>query len=155
MLSPRVPAHQVTTRHLGAAYPLLSEAGLGHRGVLVGRDLLGGSFVHDPFELYAAGIVSNPNMVVIGQIGRGKSAFVKTYLWRQAVFGRRAWVVDPKGEYGGLAAAWGTRPVALRPGGSVRLNPLDPGPDAEDAPGEGGGGADDAAAHAPLLAAGV
>ncbi|MGC8472176.1 MAG: ATP-binding protein [Acidimicrobiales bacterium] len=129
---PRVPAHQVTTRHLGAAYPLLTEAGLGYRGVLVGRDLLGGSFVHDPFELYAAGILSNPNMIVFGQIGRGKSAFVKTYLWRQAVFGRRAWVVDPKGEYRPLAAAWGTRPVALRPGGSVRLNPLDPGPAGEE-----------------------
>ena len=128
---PRVPAHQVTTRHLGAAYPLLTEAGLGHRGVLVGRDLLGGSFVHDPVELYASGILSNPNMIVFGQIGRGKSAFVKTYLWRQAVFGRRAWVVDPKGEYFPLAEAWGTQPVALRPGGRVRLNPLDPGPDAE------------------------
>jgi hypothetical protein len=68
-------------------------------------------------------------MVVFGQIGRGKSAFVKTFLWRQAVFGRRAWVVDPKGEYADLADAWGVRPVALRPGGSVRLNPLDPGPE--------------------------
>jgi hypothetical protein len=64
-------------------------------------------------------------MVVIGQIGRGKSAFVKTYLWRSAVFGRRAWVVDPKGEYGALARAWGVEPVSLRPGGSIRLNPLD------------------------------
>ena len=70
-------------------------------------------------------------MVVFGQIGRGKSAFVKTFLWRQAVFGRRAWVVDPKGEYGDLADAWGVRPVALRPGGAIRLNPLDPGPDAD------------------------
>ncbi len=127
---PRVPAHQVTTRNLGAAYPFIAEAGLGQRGVVIGDDLLGGSFVFDPFELYAAGVVSNPNMVVFGQIGRGKSAFVKTFLWRQAVFGRRAWVVDPKGEYGDLADAWGVRPVALRPGGSVRLNPLDPGPDA-------------------------
>ena len=89
----------------------------------------GGSFVFDPFELYSPGVVSNPNMVVFGQIGRGKSAFVKTFLWRQAVFGRRAWVVDPKGEYGDLAAAWGVRPVALRPGGAIRLNPLDPGPE--------------------------
>jgi hypothetical protein len=137
--SPRVPAHQVTTRHLGAAYPLLTEAGLGHKGVLVGRDMLGGSFVHDPFELYAAGVVSNPNMIVFGQIGRGKSAFVKTYLWRQAVFGRRAWVVDPKGEYRALAAACGTQPVALRPGGPVRLNPLDPGPAAEEAEKSGDG----------------
>ncbi|HXN62786.1 MAG TPA: hypothetical protein VN886_20235 [Acidimicrobiales bacterium] len=136
-----MPAHQVTTRNLGAAYPFIAEAGLGQRGVVIGDDLLGGSFVFDPFELYASGTVSNPNMVVFGQIGRGKSAFVKTFLWRQAVFGRRAWVVDPKGEYGDLAAAWGVRPVALRPGGAVRLNPLDPGPDG-DGDGGGGGGPD-------------
>jgi hypothetical protein len=129
---PRVPAHQVTTRNLGAAYPFIAEAGLGHRGVVIGDDLLGGSFVFDPFELYAAGAVSNPNMVVFGQIGRGKSAFVKTFLWRQSVFGRRAWVVDPKGEYADLAAAWGIRPVALRPGGAIRLNPLDPAPELAD-----------------------
>jgi hypothetical protein len=133
---PRVPAHQVTTRNLGAAYPFIAEAGLGQRGVVIGDDLLGGSFVFDPFELYAQGVVSNPNMVVFGQIGRGKSAFVKTFLWRQAVFGRRAWVVDPKGEYADLAAAWGVRPVALRPGGSIRLNPLDAGPEGSvDGPG--------------------
>ena len=126
-----VPAHQATTRHLGAAYPFASEAGLGGRGVLIGRDLLGGAFVFDPFELYAQGVVSNPNMVVFGQIGRGKSSFVKSYLWRQAVFGRRAWVVDPKGEYGPLARAWGIEPVALRPGGRVRLNPLDAPPGRE------------------------
>jgi hypothetical protein len=127
---PKLPAHQVTTRNLGAAYPFIAEAGLGQRGTVIGDDLLGGSFVFDPFELYAAGLVSNPNMVVFGQIGRGKSSFVKTFLWRQAVFGRRAWVVDPKGEYADLADAWGVRPVALRPGGGIRLNPLDRGPEA-------------------------
>jgi hypothetical protein len=135
---PRLPAHQVTTRNLGGAYPFVAEAGLGRRGVLIGDDLLGGSFVFDPFELYAAGVVSNPNLVVFGQIGRGKSAFVKSFLWRQAVFGRRAWVVDPKGEYADLAGAWGVRPVSLRPGGAVRLNPLDPGPDGEEGTGRPG-----------------
>ena len=131
---PRVPAHVATTRHLCAAYPLATEAGLGHEGVLIGRDLLGGSFTYDPFDLYRSGVVTNPNMVVFGQIGRRKSSFVKSYLWRQSVFGRRAWVVDPKGEYGPLARAWGVRPVALRPGGDVRLNPLDTGgPEAGDA----------------------
>jgi type IV secretory pathway VirB4 component len=100
--------------------------------VLVGRDLLGGAFAHDPFELYEAGILTNPNMIVFGQIGRGKSAFVKSYLWRQAVFGRRAWVVDPKGEYGPLAVARGVTPIALRPGGTICLNPLDPVPGDEE-----------------------
>jgi hypothetical protein len=128
------PAHEATTRHLGALYPFLSEPGLGAEGtssrVLIGRDLLGATFAYDPFELYRRGVLTNPNMVVVGQIGRGKSAFVKTYLWRLAVFGRRAWVVDPKGEYGALARAWGVEPVSLRPGGAVRLNPLDAVPSA-------------------------
>jgi len=124
-LPPGLPAHVATSRHLCAAYPLAAEAGLGHAGVFIGRDVLGGSFVYDPFALYRAGVVTNPNMVVIGQIGRGKSSFVKSYLWRQAVFGRSAWVIDPKGEYGPLCEAWGVVPVALRPGGPVRLNPLD------------------------------
>ncbi len=146
---PKLPPHQVTTRNLGAAYPFIAEAGLGQRGVVIGDDLLGGSFVFDPFELYAAGVVSNPNMVVFGQIGRGKSSFVKTFLWRQAVFGRRAWVVDPKGEYGDLADAWGVRPVALRPGGGIRLNPLDRGPETGAAPpGPGGGSAGSAGTDA-------
>jgi type IV secretory pathway VirB4 component len=129
-----------TTRHLCAAYPLVTEAGLGSEGVLVGRDLLGGSFVYDPFVLYRQGIVTNPNMVVAGQIGRGKSAFLKSYLWRQSVFGRHAWVVDPKGEYGRVAAAWGVVPLALRPDGPVRLNPLDTVGDA--VPGDGSSSAD-------------
>ncbi len=124
-----LPAHQTTTRHLGAAYPFASEPGFGPPGVYIGRDLFGGPFVFDPFDLYRRGFVTNPNMVVFGQIGRGKSSFVKSYLWRQAAFGRRAWVVDPKGEYGALARAAGVRPITLRPGGDVRLNPLEaPGP---------------------------
>lgn len=120
------PAHRATTAHLGAAYPFVGGRDLGNRGVVIGRNLLGGAFTYDPFDLYRSGILSNPNMIVIGQIGRGKSAFVKTYLWRQSVLGRQAWVVDPKGEYEPLARAWGVEPVRLRPRGRVRLNPLDP-----------------------------
>jgi hypothetical protein len=118
------PAHQGTTRHVGAAYPFAAGTTLGPGGVVIGRDGAGAVFGYDPFVLYARQVVTSPNMVVFGQVGRGKSALVKSYLWRQSVFGRRAWVIDPKGEYGALAARWGVTPVALRPGGAVRLNPL-------------------------------
>jgi len=154
-LPPGLPAHVATTRHLCAAYPLVAEAGLGHEGVLIGRDVLGGSFVYDPFALYRNGVVTNPNMVVIGQIGRGKSSFVKSYLWRQAVFGRSAWVIDPKGEYGALCEAWGVSPVALRPGGPVRLNPLDTGalPDVHDSAAGGAAPGDAVSARRASLTA--
>jgi hypothetical protein len=101
----------------------MADGGLGSRGVYIGRDALGASFVYDPWELYPTQI-TDPNWVVIGRIGTAKSALVKTYLWRQAIFGRRAWVIDPKGEYGALAEAMGSKPIRLRPGGDVRLNPL-------------------------------
>ncbi|MGH9128822.1 MAG: ATP-binding protein [Acidimicrobiales bacterium] len=120
-------AHRATTAHLGAAYPFVVGTDLGTSGIVIGRNLLGGAFTYDPFDLYGRGALSNPNMVVIGQIGRGKSSFVKTYLWRQSVLGRRAWVIDPKGEYGPLAQAWDVKPIKLRPRGQVQLNPLDPG----------------------------
>jgi type IV secretory pathway VirB4 component len=120
------PPHRATTAQLQAAYPFVSESGLGSAGAYIGRDLLGGAFAYDPWELYQAGRITSPNALVIGQIGRGKSALVKTYLWRELVFGRQAWIVDPKGEYGPLAEACGTTPIRLVPGGSIRLNPLDP-----------------------------
>jgi len=119
------PAHRGTTAQLQALYPFVAEPGLGVAGAYIGQDLLGGAFAYDPWELYRAGRVTSPNALVIGQIGRGKSALVKSYLWRQLVFGRQAFIVDPKGEYGALAEACGVTPLKLVPGGSVRLNPLD------------------------------
>ncbi|MDQ6946721.1 MAG: ATP-binding protein [Actinomycetota bacterium] len=118
-------AHRATSAHLRAAYPFVAEGGLGAPGPYIGRDLFGGSFCFDPWELYRRGSLTGPNVVVIGQIGRGKSTFVKTYLRRQEAFGRQAWVVDPKGEYGPLAAAAGAAPLRIAPGGPLRLNPLD------------------------------
>jgi hypothetical protein len=119
------PAHRATTAHLQAVYPFVAEGGPGSRGVYIGRDLFGGAFCFDPWELYSAGVLTSPNVLVLGQIGRGKSTFVKAFLWRQQVFGRRAWIVDPKGEYSRLAAACGATPLRIAPGAGIRLNPLD------------------------------
>ena len=47
---------------------------------------------------------------MIGIVGRAKSSLVKTYVLRQAVFGRQAWIVDVKGEYDRLAEAMGVQP---------------------------------------------
>jgi hypothetical protein len=119
------PAHRATTAHLQAAYPWVSGGGLDGDGPYIGRSLFGGSFRFDPWSLYAAGVLTSPNLVVLGQIGRGKSTFVKTFVRRQAALGRQAWIVDPKGEYGPLAAAEGAVALRVAPGGALRLNPLD------------------------------
>lgn len=133
----RLPRHRATTAHLCSAYPFQAAEGLGGRGVYLGTDHLagGGAFCFDPFELYTQGVISSPNMLVVGQVGSGKSASVKTLLHRSVgVFsspgGRPRWVavLDPKGEYRPLASALGLSVLDVYRGGPTRLNPLDAGP---------------------------
>jgi type IV secretory pathway VirB4 component len=118
------PGHRCTTRHAQAIYPFIAAGGLGGRGVFIGRDSSGGAFCYDPWVLYGNGSLDDPNAIVLGKLGQGKSALVKTVLWRMLLFGRRAFVLDVKREYGPLCDAVGVRPIALAPGGGVRLNPL-------------------------------
>ena len=118
------PAHRCTTRHAQAIYPFIAAGGLGGRGVFIGRDSSGGAFCFDPWVLYGNGSLDDPNAIVLGKLGQGKSALVKTLLWRMLLFGRRAFVLDVKREYGPLCDAAGVRPISLAPGGGVRLNPL-------------------------------
>jgi type IV secretory pathway VirB4 component len=118
------PGHRSTTRHAQAVYPFVTAGGLSGRGVFVGRDSSGGAFCYDPWVLYGEGVLDDPNVIVLGKLGQGKSALVKTLLWRMLLFGRRAFVLDVKREYGPLCEAVGVQPVSLEPGGGVRLNPL-------------------------------
>jgi type IV secretory pathway VirB4 component len=118
------PPHRCTTRHAQAIYPFVAAGGLGGRGVFVGRDSSGAAFCYDPWVLYGHGLLDDPNVIVLGKLGQGKSALVKTLLWRMLLFGRRAFVLDVKREYGPLCDAAGVRAISLRPGGGVRLNPL-------------------------------
>jgi type IV secretory pathway VirB4 component len=118
------PGHRCTTRHAQAIYPFMAAGGLGGRGVFIGRDGGGGAFCYDPWVLYGEGALDDPNVIVLGKLGQGKSALVKTLLWRMLLFGRRAFVLDVKREYGPLCDAAGVSPISLTPGGGVRLNPL-------------------------------
>lgn len=132
----RLARHRGTTANVCSVYPFSLSAGLGHRGVYIGSDLMtgGGGFCWDPFEAYDQHLTTNPNTWVLGEPGNGKSALVKALLYRMAGIwglgptGRFLTIVDPKGEYQSLAAALDLPIIRLAPGGSTRLNPLDPGP---------------------------
>jgi type IV secretory pathway VirB4 component len=108
-----------------AAYPAVAEPGLGAEGVYIGRDMHGSSFVYDPWILYAQGALNDANMLVVGRPGYGKSALLKTWMWRARVFGRTCEIIDPKSEYEPLIRAMGGVVLRLAPGGGTRLNPLE------------------------------
>jgi type IV secretory pathway VirB4 component len=110
---------------MGAAYPFQAERGLSSRGVFIGRDVhSGGGFSYDPWALYPDTITGH-NLAIFGILGSRKSSLCKTYCARQVIFGRKAWILDPKPEYERLCRAAGGVYVSLRPGGDVRLNPLE------------------------------
>lgn len=115
--------------HFASVYPCHNDTGVGEAGPYIGVNVTGGhsGWFYDAFELYPQ-ILTNPNALVIGDIGSGKSALVKAYLGRQlAVYGHRrmATILDPKGEYGDFARAHHMPIIRLRPGGTDRLNPFD------------------------------
>ena len=127
----RLPRHRTTTAHLCSAFPFVAEGGLGAGGVYLGVNVLtgGSGFAYDPFEAYAAGLVTNPNLLIAGEPGTGKSATAKCLIHRACgVFGRWVAIADPKGEYRSLANHLGLDVIRLHPGGTARINPLDPGP---------------------------
>ncbi|MHB1063598.1 MAG: ATP-binding protein [Georgenia sp.] len=124
-----LPRHQDTSATLAGAYPFVAEGGLGSEGVFVGQDLYsGGSFVYDPWVLYARGLITAPNVVLAGIVGSGKSSLAKSLYTRSLPFGRRVYVPgDPKGEHTAVANAVGGRAIVLGHGLNTRLNPLDEG----------------------------
>jgi type IV secretory pathway VirB4 component len=128
---------------LAGAYPFLAAAP-SEIGVPVGVDAFtGGLFAFDPWALYDAGELSNPNVVLAGVIGQGKSALAKSLALRSIAAGRTVYVPgDPKGEWAPVAAAVGGTVVRLASGSGARLNPL-----------EAAGGRDAHASRARLLAA--
>jgi type IV secretory pathway VirB4 component len=126
----RIERHRATMAHLASVYPCHTDTSIGERGPYIGVNVTGGGsgWYFDPFELYRTGVLTNPNVIVTGDIGSGKSALVKAFLGRElAVYGHRRMVtiLDPKGEYTPFARAHGLPVIRLHPGGTDRLNPMD------------------------------
>jgi hypothetical protein len=110
--------HRASTMTFAAAYPFLTESGLGHEGTYIGSDVFGsGAFSYDPWILYDRGVISGPSIVVIGTVGTGKSMCGKSLVARSITLGRKAAVAsDPKGEWVRVAQAVGGKVISVGPG---------------------------------------
>ena len=84
--------------------------------------------MYDPWVLYSSGVLTNPNCLLAGVVGRGKSTLAKAIATRSIAFGRKCYVPgDPKGEWSIVAKSVGGQAIELGQS-SARLNPLDEGP---------------------------
>ncbi|MEV6524968.1 hypothetical protein AB0M43_23725 [Longispora sp. NPDC051575] len=122
----RLPPLVATSAVLcSAAYQAVEEPPLPADGAYIGVDVFSrAAFTFDIHELYRRKLVTSPNMAIVGEIGTGKSALLKTIAYRSTVFGTRYSCVDVKGEYESLAAATDVTPVRVGPGLGTVLNPL-------------------------------
>ncbi|OZE26810.1 ATP/GTP-binding protein [Rhodococcus sp. 05-2254-6] len=130
---PRTEGAWSTTRQSEALNLAISRRSARHQGAVTGLNRISQDLViTDPFELYGTDI-SNINVCVVGDIGKGKSSMIKTaFLWRQIIFGRQVVVIDKKrqgreGEYSIFARTLDVESVRFKTGGGgARLNLLDP-----------------------------
>ncbi|WP_198153792.1 VirB4 family type IV secretion system protein [Catenuloplanes japonicus] len=136
---PAVPTFRGSSGQVQGLYPWLYGASMPPVGAYLGVDCLsGGAFSVHPIEWLRRGLISNPNMLITGVPGSGKSATIKAIAHRLMRYGVKAFVVgDLKNEYAPLARALGVEPVELGPGLPARLNPLDAGPLGQNLPSGG------------------
>ncbi|MFD8706837.1 type VI secretion protein [Kitasatospora sp. NPDC059648] len=118
------------TGRAAGVYPFLHAGSLPPLGVYMGWNTLTmQAFSAHPALWVREGLCTNPNVILTGIPGSGKSAHVKALCFRLMVTGQRTLIAgDVKGEYAGLCRHLGVEPVRLGPGLSGRLNPLDAGP---------------------------
>lgn len=120
---------RTTSYVLASAYPFVASGSLGVPGVYIGSDEMGGGgFFFDPWELYAAGVITGMSMIALGGVGKGKSTLVKSLVCRLVQAGRRALVMtDKKGEWVPVAHYLSGDVISVGHGSGTRINPLDAG----------------------------
>ena len=93
----RAWTHWATSKDLHSLRAPGYDAGTGLSGRALGVCSRGKDFVFDPFDAYNASLVTNPNVIISGSIGSGKSTVTKMMLDRALERGRKVVVIDPKG----------------------------------------------------------
>ncbi|MFE4829979.1 type VI secretion protein [Streptomyces sp. NPDC056672] len=126
----KAEAFRAHTGAVAGVYPYLHGTPLPPIGVYVGWDVMTmQAFSAHPSGWVKEGLTTNPNLMITGVPGSGKSAHIKALCFRLMVLGMRVLIAgDVKGEYADLCEHLGVQPVRLGPGLPGRLNPLDAGP---------------------------
>ncbi len=108
---------------LAAAFPWLGDEIVMPRGIFYGHDTQTGmAVVLDPFQL------ENPNCVILGTSGGGKSYWMKDAIEQYALDGARVFVLDIEDEYRHLCADLGGLYLDMGVESPNKINVLDPDP---------------------------
>lgn len=116
--------HDVTIENAACLLPLIGVNVSHPRGIYFGKNqktlspCLVDLFIGRPY-------LFGPHMFITGMTRSGKSYMLKGTLARSIASGRKAMVIDPEGEYRGLAAAVNGLHFRFTPSMKQRFNPFD------------------------------
>ncbi|MFH1403159.1 MAG: ATP-binding protein [Candidatus Altiarchaeota archaeon] len=142
MITPKVPAYQmyqalrsvlpigvddlhvtrnITSSAAAACFPFAITSLEQHAtGILIGFNEYNSiPIIVDPWEL------SNPNILVLGTSGGGKSYAIKLLLMREFMEGVSINVIDPQGEYADLIRTFNGDVINIAPNSDSVINPFD------------------------------
>jgi len=142
MITPKVPSYQmygalksvlpigddelkvtrnITSSAAASCFPFAITSLEQHAtGILVGFNEINSiPIIIDPFEL------SNPNILVLGTSGGGKSYAIKLVLMREFMEGLSINIIDPQGEYSDMVRVFNGKTIRIAPDSDSVINPLD------------------------------
>lgn len=111
----------ITSSAAAACFPFAITSLESHTGgVLIGFNEINSiPIIIDPFEL------SNPNILVLGTSGGGKSFGIKLFIMRELMEGIDINVIDPQGEYTDLVQTFDGKVIRIAPDSKSVINPFD------------------------------
>jgi len=112
---------EITSSAVSACFPFAITSLEHHAtGILIGFNQINNiPIIIDPFEL------SNPNILVLGTSGGGKSYTIKLLLMREFLEGVDINIIDPQAEYTDLCSTFKGKSVKIAPDSDNVINPMD------------------------------
>ena len=112
-----------TTGSLVACMPFVRGEICHPDGVYLGfNEYTGNNVMIDFYDKHS---VNNTNISIFGRAGSGKSFFTSLLTMRSALKNIKTAVIDPEGEYGGIARAMGGVVIDLSSSSSTMINPFE------------------------------
>lgn len=112
-----------TTGSLVACMPFIRGEICQPDGVYIGMNEYTGNNVM--LNLYNKNFANNTNMSIFGRAGSGKSFFTSLLTMRSCLKSIQHLIIDPEGEYGGLAKALGGIEIKISADSTTMINPFD------------------------------
>ena len=110
----------ITTDALSAFFPFTSPfLNVQETGVMLGLNKNKIPIIKDIFSL------SNPSGLVLATSGGGKSFYTKLFIARQIMNNTKVLVIDPQGEYSGIASQYNGEVITISKDSASIINPLD------------------------------